>query len=140
MVSSKFSSETFAQARRSSNHSLKSLPQLWTTCSDARTNTQCWKMMYAQPPNKSWLPDNRPKMTRKGVPNIRTSKGCPTADKASKATRSCHHLHPLPCHMKSFFQLSASCPTSGGPDPSKRTQPREITTRNVLIIKSMGIL
>ncbi|RVW40686.1 hypothetical protein CK203_101630 [Vitis vinifera] len=53
-----------------------------------RTNTQCWKMMYAQPPNKSWLPDNRPKMTRKGVPNIRTSKGCPTADKASKATRT----------------------------------------------------
>ena len=84
MLSSKFSSEAYAQAHHSSNHLLKSLPQLWMTCSGARTNTQCWKLMYAQPPNKSWLPGSRPEMTRKGVPNLRTSRGPPDADKASE--------------------------------------------------------
>ena len=139
MLSSKFSSKTYAQTRHSSNHLLKSLLKLWTTCSSVRTNSQCWKMMYGQPPSKFWSSDSRPEMTWKEVPNLRTNRGRSTTDKASKATRSCHHLHPLLCHMRSFFQWSASCSTSGGPDPSKRTQLREITVRSVLIIKSMDI-
>ena len=64
----------------------------------------------------------------------------PNSDKVSKVSQIHHRLHPLPCHKKSFSQWSVSCSTLGGSNRSKRTQPRDIIARNVLIIKSMGIL
>ncbi|RVX00343.1 hypothetical protein CK203_024653 [Vitis vinifera] len=88
------------------------------------------KMMYAQPPNKSWLPNNWPEMTRKGVPNIRTSRGRPTADKASKATRSCHHLHPLPVSYEKLLPMIRELSDFRWPrpikaDPAKRDQSKK---------------
>ena len=96
-------------------------PWLWTTCSGVQTNIQCLKMMYAQLPNRSWLPDNQPGTTRQEIPDLRINKCRPAANKASKVSRSRHRLHPLPCHMRSFFQWSVSCPNLDDPNPSKGT-------------------
>nr|CAN83396.1 hypothetical protein VITISV_021698 [Vitis vinifera] len=53
-----------------SNHWPKSLLQQWTICSDVRTNIQCSKMTYAQPPSKFWLPDGHLEIIRREIINL----------------------------------------------------------------------
>nr|CAN61962.1 hypothetical protein VITISV_013621 [Vitis vinifera] len=74
------SNEAYAQAPHSLNHSLKSLPRQWMICSSKRANTQCWKMMCVQPPNKFWLLDRHPEAMQKGVPNFRTGQDARVRD------------------------------------------------------------
>ncbi|RVW67846.1 hypothetical protein CK203_060991 [Vitis vinifera] len=112
-----------------SNHSLKSLLQRWTTCSEVQTNTQCSKMTYEQPPSKSWLPDRHPKVVRKEVPNFRTGQGrgldprngpiqiivkeCAFHKEHGYTTEACRCLHYLverlikARHLKQYFRSDA---------------------------------
>ncbi|KAL6322784.1 hypothetical protein AAG906_019053 [Vitis piasezkii] len=119
------SNEAYAQAPHYLNHSLKSLPRQWMTCSGAQANTQCWKMMCVRPPNKFWLPNRHPEAMRKEVPNFRTGQDCPIEGRKSKVTQNCHHSHPFP-------------PSTWWPGPSN--PPREIIARSVLTIRSMVTL
>ncbi|RVW70917.1 hypothetical protein CK203_059989 [Vitis vinifera] len=64
-LSFKSSNEAYAQALHSLNHSLRSLPRQWMTCSDMQANTQMLEDDVRAATQQIWLPDRHPEATWK---------------------------------------------------------------------------